>query len=302
MRGARLSLLLILTACAAPTGRGDLPLTATPLPPPPTAAATPTVTAAASSTPLPSPSPSPTAACPWPEGQVLDASYPGAAVTEAVPVRVFLPPCYQATGDPYPVLFLLHGKPFDETQWENLGAFRLAGERMDAGSWPPFVMILPRLPEPLFSGTDGGPGSYEAEFLEGLLPFVEQEFRVRSDPAGRAIAGISRGGVWALEIGLSHPELIDAVGALSPSLAVNYPRPTYDPFTLARPGRALPARALLLAGEQDWARSDTQRLHAALVEAGVDAALLVVPGRHEEATWSGAMEAVLAFFAQGWRR
>ncbi len=233
---------------------------------------------------------------------MVETSYAGAAVAQAVPVRAFLPSCYQATGDLYPVLFLLHGKPFDETQWENLGALRLAGERIGSGSWPPFIMILPRLPEPLFSGSDGGPGSYEAEFLEGLLPFVEEEFRVRTDPAGRAIAGISRGGVWALEIGLSHAELFDAVGALSPSLAVNYPRPAYDPFTLARPGRALPARALLLAGEQDWARPDTLRLHEQLVEAGVQATLLLVPGQHQETTWSGAMEAVLAFFAQGWRR
>lgn len=188
----------------------------------------------------------------------------------------------------------------DESQWEALGAVTLADSRIAVGAWPPFVMVMPRQPEPLFSSSDGGPGSYEDEMLTGLMPFIEGRYRVAPEAGGRALAGISRGGVWALEIGLRHPEAFDAVAALSPALVVNYARPEYDPLRLdLRPGET-PAHIFLAAGEDDWARSATEQLSRGLTAAGVEHRLVILPGAHESGLWQAALEPMFAFLTAAW--
>jgi enterochelin esterase-like enzyme len=191
---------------------------------------------------------------------------------------------------------MLHGLPFDEQHWLQLGAVSVAEAGIRSEIWQPLVLVMPLQPEPLFTGSDGGPGSYESEFMEGLLPHIESSYRV--DPAQRGIAGISRGGIWALEIAFNRPESITAVAALSPALAVNSPRPQYDPFSLVPNAASL--QILLLAGDLDWALVETRRLHAALMDHGSGAVLSVVPGDHVDQTWADAMGSVLGFFGNAW--
>ncbi len=287
-----------LVACAAPA----LP-TEPAARPSPAVTFTPTAAPPASPTARPSPTTTPTPACTEPRGRLEQGAYPGAVAQGAVPVLVYLPACYDVDPAAYLLLILLHGKGtgMDETQWLDLGAVALADAGIARG-WPPFLMAMPRQPEPLFSGSDGGPGSYEAELLEGLLPYLQATYRLRRDAEGRALLGLSRGGVWALEIGLRRPDLFAQVAALSPALAVNYPRPAYDPFALAEAGGPLPARVHLSAGEADWARSETERLAGMLQATGVEVEMLLVPGDHSRDTWLQALPEALAFLVEGWEK
>ena len=118
---------------------------------------------------------------------------------------IYLPPCYGSGVNDYPALYLLHGYPFDEKQWIDLGTIEIVDGMIQAGMRSPFFVVMARQPEPLFRSTDGGPGSYEQEFLEGLVPAIEGDYEVHPGPTGRVVAGLSRGGVWALEIGLRNP-------------------------------------------------------------------------------------------------
>jgi hypothetical protein len=169
--------------------------------------ATPLSLVSPSSIPIPTPTPIepteqaptsvPVAACTETIGSFQTGLYPGIAVATEVPFSIYLPPCYGAQDEQYPTLYLLHGYPYDQGHWQDLGAIEIADDGIGQGDWPPFIMVMPLQPDPLFRGSDGGPGSYEMELLEGLIPYIEGEYR--SDPSGRALAGISRGGVWALE-------------------------------------------------------------------------------------------------------
>ncbi|HMK07524.1 MAG TPA: alpha/beta hydrolase-fold protein, partial [Anaerolineales bacterium] len=136
-----------------------------------------------------------------------------------------------------------------------------------------------------------------AEFTEGLVAAVDQAFRTQASPEGRAVVGLSRGGVWALEIALRHPELIGAVAALSPALAVNYAREVYDPMRLAATADTLPARIWLAAGDTDWARKGTESLASVFSSRDVLPAVVIVPGDHSDATWASMLPDVLAFLA-----
>lgn len=268
--------------------------------PVPAASASPQSTPAAAS---PSSSPrvevlsaTPTAVCAETALTVVDVTYPGHLLDEAIPLHVFLPPCFAPEDHLYPAVVLFHGKPFDELHWDEVGLDEAAGAGMQSGALPPAILIMPRVPEPLFSKSDGGPGSYEEEVLEGLLPFVSHTW-----PIDRwSIAGISRGGVWALEIGLRNPEVFDSVAAFSPALAVNYPRVAYDPLAVASAGTRLPEWVFLGAGQTDWARAKTEALDEALTGAGLAADLEIVPGDHETSTWSALLEPYLRFLAAAW--
>jgi enterochelin esterase-like enzyme len=177
----------------------------------------------------------------------------------------------------------------------------LVDEKVESDTWPPFLIVIPRQPEPLFTSSDGGPGSYEEEFLEGLIPHIDRTYRTLPARETKAIAGISRGGVWALEISFRHPDLIDIVAALSPALHVNYARPPYDPFVIVNSGARLPGRIFLSAGDQEASFLDqVQKLSLALDENGVTHSFVVGSGGHDAEGWQAMMEEALTFLVMGW--
>lgn len=232
-------------------------------------------------------------------GRFEQVDYSSQLTGEYVPVLVYLPPCYSQEHE-YPLLFLLHGKPQDEKHWRILGIDDTVTRRIQAGEMPGVVLVMPRQPEPLFSQTDGGPGSYEEEFFSTLVPFIDTNYAVSNQPALRALAGISRGGVWALELAFTHPESFQAVAALSPALNVNAARETYDPLVLARDADGFPEHIFLASGDTDSAAADTERLHLILTERGIEHRYTIVPGGHEGATWKQLLGEMLDYLTSGW--
>jgi len=269
--------------------------------------ATPLSLVSPSSVPIPTPTLSeptelapaadPVAECAETVGSSQTAAYRGIAVAEDVPYNIYLPPCYGVGEEYYPTLYLLHGYPYDQGHWQELGAIEVANDGISSGEWPPFIMVMPLQPDPLFRGSDGGPGSYEMELLEGLIPHIESNYR--SDASARALSGISRGGVWALEAAFRNPMEFVSVAALSPALAVNSARPAYDPFRIVAETDQFPRNILLLAGDEDWAAVETERLSKALNEAGVAHMFQISEGDHSDATWAAVLADVFDFFAGG---
>ena len=199
------------------------------------------------------------------------------------------------------MLYLLHGLPYDETHWLELGADHHVDEGIRSGKWPPFMIVMPRQPDPLFTSTDGGPGSYEEEMVEGLIAFIDKTYFTDPSSDARALAGVSRGGVWALEIALRHPELFDTVAALSPALHVNYARPPYDPMLLVKEKDVLPKRIFLSAGDQEPAfREKTEAFSRLVEESGIELQLVIRSGGHGSETWTAVIGEMLDFLLAGW--
>ena len=262
-----------------------------------TSAITPRSTVARATATREVPTAIPVDGCAETAGSMQAGAYRGIAVAQDIPYNLYLPPCYDGQDQNYPTLYLLHGYPYDEAHWQELGAVEIADEQIQSGEWPPIIMVMPLQPEPLFRGSDGGPGSYESELLEGLIPYIEKNYR--SDRSARALAGISRGGVWALEIALRNPNAFGTVAALSPALAVNSARPPYDPFEIVANSDQYPRNILLLAGDEDWAAVETKKLSQTLSEAGVENRLHISAGNHSDETWAALLTDVLRFLALG---
>jgi enterochelin esterase-like enzyme len=267
-----------------------LPLASSPTYPPP-------------SMPVSSPTPTSTPMCAESSGHTDNITYSSFVLEGEIPVTVYLPPCYKFTEEPYPVLYVLHGYPMDETHWETLGIRQIAETGIERGSWKPFIIVMPRIPDPLNTHSDGGPGSYEEEFLSALLPTIEQEYRVLRTEQGRAIAGVSRGGVWALEIGLRNADVFNTVAALSPALHVNNPRPAYNPFNLIQNVDQLPENIFLSAAEDEGGfRTKTEELSHRMEELGIPHTYLLTDGLHEDSTWMGIMDELITFITASWER
>ncbi len=220
---------------------------------------------------------------------------------EEVRYLVHLPPCYaQYPQRAYPVLYLLHGWPLDEYHWESLGVTEMMDDWISRGLVGPFIIVMPGVnSEGKYVHSSGGPGSFEAMLVQELLPRVESDYRVWAEPQGRAIGGISRGGVWALAIGMRYPELFMTVGGHSPALSVNNPHPSFDPYRLAASG--LPGQRVYLdAGNVDWARGGTLQLYEILVAADADVTFELHAGDHVDALWQRGLPDYLRYYTSIW--
>jgi len=221
---------------------------------------------------------------------------------EKINYLVHLPPCYEYYAErAYPVLYLFHGWPMDEQHWANLGLFDIADTWIVQKLVGPFIIVLPGVenPDGLYVNSSGGAQSFEGMIVAELLPRVDGMYRTIREPWARAVGGISRGGVWSLEIGLRNPELFEIVGGHSPALSLNRPYPAYDPYTLGRNG-APGQRLYLTAGDADWARAGAITLRDFLLESGADVTYQVHTGGHVDELWTLGLPDYVTYYTATW--
>jgi enterochelin esterase-like enzyme len=198
------------------------------------------------------------------------------------------------------VLYLLHGWPYDDAHWDNLGIDEAADAGIQVGDLPPMIIVMPKGKEVPYVKTSGGDRSFEGQVVNDLIPHVDATYHTLAEREGRAIGGISRGGVWSLEIGFLHSGRFSAVGAHSPALSVNLAPQAYSPFYLLGGPSVGMLRIYLDAGDADWAREGTQELSEALNGKGIVHEFVVHPGGHRDELWEAHIVEYLAFYAAGW--
>ena len=208
--------------------------------------------------------------------------------------HIYLPPCYNATGDRYPQLMLLHGSNADDLQWALLGFLQALETSIHAGHSPPMIVVMP------FGGEAAnenrfGDHSYDQVLLE-LLNIVAERYRT-SD--ARAIGGISRGGFWAYNLGLRYPDLFVAIGGHSAFFDADHVPPAYNPLDLAGSLSADTRLKLWLdRGANDYAAAGIEQMHVNLRAAQAPHKYVVYPGGdHNEASWSQNIDDYVAFYS-----
>jgi enterochelin esterase-like enzyme len=233
-------------------------------------------------------------------GQVTDETYSSRTSNSEQGYIVYLPPCYEFSTAKYPTLYLLHGTENDDTQWERLGVFEAMDEGLRSGRFAPAIIVLPDGDPDLFVNTSGGLNSFEGQLVEELVPIVDRLFRTDPRPEMRAIGGVSRGGVWSLEIGFLHPALFSIVAGHSPCLNVNEAPPEYDPLKLTDAPSLKTQRIWLDAGDMDYCQPGADDLHMALDSSGVAHEYHIWPGLHDDTLWVAHLTDYLEFYTQAW--
>ena len=141
-------------------------------------------------------------------------------------IIVYTPPGYGKGDEKYPVLYLLHGSGGNESSWSAGGKANLILDNLlEGGKAKPAVIVMPNGHVSRPAATAGAAemtaernrtmSVFENDLLGDVMPLVEANYRVYTDPAHRAIAGLSMGGGQSATIGLNHPELFGFVGVWS---------------------------------------------------------------------------------------
>jgi len=156
---------------------------------------------------------------PVPQGTVEIRRYPSKTVNGLRPAHIYTPPGYARGSTQLPVLYLLHGADGDEAAWTELGRVAQILDNLIADrKLSPLVVVMPfGYAHPPAGGTssDVQRADFERDLVDDLIPFVQANYRVRTDRANRAIVGLSMGGGQALNIGLKRLDLFSRVGGFS---------------------------------------------------------------------------------------
>ncbi len=276
-------LVLALAGCGSPPTATPAPSTATlsptptptPLPPSPTATTTPSP-----------PTAIPTPICAQDQGEVIITELEDPELPRSLPYRIYVPPCAERHRGELPTLYLLHGLSYTDSQWDELNADLVADLLIRLRVTEPFLIVMPweRL------GLD-----YAPTIVDYLLPHIVAEYGGSPQRERRAIGGISRGGGWALRIGMDNPDQFGAVGLHSPAVVFA------DLVNLADWVESGPLPRLWIdIGDRDPLRFSALDLIERLDELDVRYEFHMFAGEHAPFYWLLHLEEYLRWYVSNW--
>lgn len=162
-----------------------------------------------------------------PHGAVAQVTYWSGTLKKFRRLHVYTPPGYEAGADHYPVFYLLHGAFDSDNSWSTVGRAGFILDNLIAtGKAKPMVVVMPHgHTGPFRMGAGSMTGEFEPDFVNDIMPLIEKRYRVRTDRASRAIAGLSMGGAHTLNIGIPHLDKFAYLGVYSSGIFGIVPRP-----------------------------------------------------------------------------
>ena len=156
-----------------------------------------------------------------PHGAVAERYYWSEPLKQMRRMHVWTPAGYEKSNKKLPVLYLVHGGGDTDNSWPGVGAAGFILDNLMAeGKMEPMVVVMPNGSIEMPDGNMMGEVPVFAEdMITSIIPFIESNYRVYTDQAHRAMAGLSMGGMETLEVTLNHPEMFSYVWVLSSSFA-----------------------------------------------------------------------------------
>lgn len=125
--------------------------------------------------------------------------------------------------DPYPILVLMHGAYEVESTWFNQGALiRILDNMIAQGRVEPMIVVTPN-----GTDTDWNLPQLLSNIMNGILPYMEANYHVATDPSRRAFGGLSSGGSTTMYTLFNHTQEFDYYLPMSAFITKNY-EPNYE--------------------------------------------------------------------------
>jgi enterochelin esterase-like enzyme len=230
-------------------------------------------------------------------GQIKSDEIQSSLLNDKLAFTIYFPPCYeQGAQKPYPVLYLLHGQTFNDTQWIRLGITRVANHLIQNGRSAPFLIIMPN-EEYYYRPVENN--KFPDALIKELLPWVEKNLNACSEKRCRAIGGISRGAFWAIQIGFKYYNLFGSVGGHSLPSSDDDIKALPD-LLASLPKDQLP-RIYLDIGRSDPDIKSAYQYELILNQHGILHEWHLNDGHHDEDYWKAHVDEYLHWYTQPWQ-
>ena len=246
------------------------------------------------------------------KGTVLERSFGSQALGRVMRYVIYLPPGYNASGPGFPVLYMLHGRGGERTEWLSAGLLESIDRGIAAGKTTPMIVVVPEGQTGYWTDHAGSGPRWGEYIVSELTTHVDATYATRRRPSSRAIGGESMGGWGALHHGLSHPEVFGVVGAHSPSLRPDDGSLDFlgrgsefaakDPMALAarlRPSAA--PRIWVDSGVDDPWAARAAMLDKILTERSVAHTWHLNPGGHTWTYWHAHLAEYIDFYSRSFQ-
>lgn len=205
---------------------------------------------------------------------------------------MYTPPGYdENTTEKYPVLYILHGGGEDQRGWATQGKTDLILDNLIAQKKAvPMIVVMVDGNMPVGGFSEESLKIFEKEMKQAVIPFVEKNFRVKTDANSRALAGLSMGGLQTLHAGVKNTEMFAYLGVFSSGWWANQPalaNPQYE-FMKANSEKIntnLKQFWIAMGGKEDIAWQNCQTMIAKFDEMKINYKYSEYPGGHTWPVW-----------------
>jgi enterochelin esterase family protein len=201
-------------------------------------------------------------------GAVAEITYKSSTLGRERRMHVYTPPGYENGRDRYPVFYLLHGAGDNDDSWSTVGrAGFILDNLIAAQKAKPMIVVMPAGHTSRTGANAVGRSATEefvGDFANDVMPYVEKHYRVLTDRANTAIAGLSMGGLQTLEVAIPRLDRFAYIGVYSSGLIGAFPN-------AGGGGRgAAPAAAPAApAGPVEWEKVNAAKLDDANLKKGL---------------------------------
>jgi enterochelin esterase-like enzyme len=152
-----------------------------------------------------------------PHGDIRIKRYYSNVINSWREFYMYTPPGYEENiSERYPVLYILHGGGEDQRGWATQGKTDLIIDNLISEKKAvPMIVVMVDGNVPLKAFSEEVLKVFEAELKQCVIPFIEKNYRVKTDSKNRALAGLSMGGIQTLYVGINNTDLFSYLGVFS---------------------------------------------------------------------------------------
>ncbi len=206
-------------------------------------------------------------------------------------VHIYTPPGYEKMTEKLPVLYLQHGGGDNDASWATAGRANFILDNLLAdGKIKPMVVVMP-YGNPgggFFAGVGVDTDPYYNYFFKDLVPYVEANYKVAASRENRAYAGLSMGGLQALNMAIFFPEKFGYVLPLSTGFFADNLKVVEEKYASALRNPEINKLKLFwiaMGGEADIAYQNGENTKALFDKFGIKYQTNSYPAGHTFITW-----------------
>jgi enterochelin esterase-like enzyme len=246
---------------------------------------------------------------------------------------IYLPAGYESSDRSYPVLYLLHPAGPANTipnqqSWLYYGGLKQYLDRaIESGEIVPMIVVTPDAnfgsKRISYFNDPEGDFNFEDFFFKEFIPYIEKNYRCRTEKESKAIAGASLGGAAVLQYVVHQPDKFSVACALSAAvrkydseyLKNKFPDVSdkvliewYKPYDVITYFENLPEKTesktkwYITCGDDDHLSPNNALLHIAMKAKGIPHEFRIYNGAHDWSYWRNVLPEFMTYISDSFRK